>query len=387
MMRDTPYFRYDRPTLQSRAGALAGIAKQCGAQLLFSIKACPWSPIVQEISSFVDGFSCSSTYEILHANASLNCARKPVHVTSPGLSADALASLREGDRVSFNSVEQVSRFAGRGHEQRQGLRINPGISPRLDPRYDPCRRASKLGVPLLDTPNLPTAVVRSIRGLHVHANCEAHDARWLEISAKRLAKYTPDSLEIDWVNLGGGYLFDDSSDITPVVSAVQLLRDRFGDIDVILEPGAAFVSHAATLVSRVIDIFSADGEQVAVLDASVNHVPEVLEFGLKLSVADGESADNALHHSRGASYILAGCSCLPGDEFGEYTFRRPLAVGSVVEFTCAGAYTIAKAHWLNGIQLPSLYLMDGDEVASHRHFGYSDYGAMYGMVGVNVDGK
>ena len=80
-------------------------------------------------------------------------------------------------------------------------------------------------------------------------------------------------------------------------------------------------------------------------------------------------SDTASH-----SYILAGASCLAGDVFGEYSFNEPLALGTRVVFENAGAYTLAKAHMFNGIDLPAVYAMNANgAIELKRSFGYSAF--------------
>ena len=98
---------------------------------------------------------------------------------------------------------------------------------------------------------------------------------------------------------------------------------------------------------------TSDGKEVAVLDTTVNHMPEVFEYQFRPEVL-GHS-DAGPHE-----YVLAGMSCLAGDVFGEYRFDEPLRVGSRVVFTDAGAYTIVKANTFNGIPLPTVYELRDD---------------------------
>ena len=60
------------------------------------------------------------------------------------------------------------------------------------------------------------------------------------------------------------------------------------------------------------------------------------------------------------TYILAGCTCLAGDIFGEYSFDAPLSVGSRIKFFNMGAYTMSKAHRFNGVCLPTIYARRAD---------------------------
>ena len=88
-----------------------------------------------------------------------------------------------------------------------------------------------------------------------------------------------------------------------------------------------------------------------VLDTTVNHMPELLEFDFEPDVAG--------HDDHGAwPYILAGCTCLAGDVFGEYDFSHSVEVGDRVVFLNAGSYSLVKAHTFNGVNLPSIYSLD-----------------------------
>ena len=129
----------------------------------------------------------------------------------------------------------------------------------------------------------------------------------------------------------------------PLSEAASLIRDRYR-AEVVIEPGAAFVRDSGYVVASVLDLFASDGKEVAVLDTTVNHMPEVFEYQFRPDVVG--------HHDAGGyEYVLAGMSCLAGDVFGEYRFDEPLRVGSRIVFSNAGAYTIVKANTFNGIPL------------------------------------
>jgi carboxynorspermidine decarboxylase len=152
---------------------------------------------------------------------------------------------------------------------------------------------------------------------------------------------------------------------------VNLLKSRHG-VTVYIEPGAALVRKAGYLVSRVIDMFRSGGKTIAVLDTTVNHMPEVFEYQFEPDVLHDD--DQAGHE-----YLLAGSSCLAGDLMGVYGFKKPLHIGSRVVFANVGAYTIVKAHMFNGINLPSIYsVAKGGELTLRRRFTYEDYLSRFG---------
>jgi carboxynorspermidine decarboxylase len=123
----------------------------------------------------------------------------------------------------------------------------------------------------------------------------------------------------------------------------------------------------------VIDLFKSDGKTIAVLNTSVNHLPEVFEYQFEPDVV--EHVDHAAN-----KYILAGASCLAGDIFGEYAFHEPLEIGSRVTFANVGAYSLVKAHMFNGINLPSIYVLDQTgRIELIKEFTFDDFANHCGL--------
>ena len=174
-----------------------------------------------------------------------------------------------------------------------------------------------------------------------------------------------------WVNLGGGYLFDEAESLQPLCKAIDFLRSQYG-LEVFIEPGAALVRAAGYIVSTVLDVFQSDGKEVAVLDTTVNHMPEVFEYGFEPDVlGHDDEAQN--------EYLLAGCTCLAGDLFGLYRFDEPLEAGSKVVFYNAGAYTLTKAHMFNGVNLPTIYAAsESGNLVLKKRFTYGEYADRWG---------
>ena len=365
---------------------IAGNLRQTtGCRVLYSVKSLCLPQLLQFMAPRLDGFAVSSPFEARLVRSAVDNPGS-VHFTSPGIREQDVADLAGlCDYVSFNSLSQWSKYRGSfsGKAQR-GLRINPGLSFLDDERYDPCRQHSKLGVELKQLSGLSPAresraqgpggfgVPDGLDGILVHSNCESTDFTELERTVSRLAHRIPDLLAcIRWINLGGGYLFSEKADLTPVRKAIDTLQERFG-LKVFIEPGAAFVRSAGYIVSTVLDLFLTEGREIAVLDTSINHMPEIMEFDFEPDVAghvdDGEW-----------EYILAGCTCLAGDIFGEYRFRQPLGVGDRVVFQNTGSYTLTKAHMFNGVNLPSIYSVGKDRRLSLvKEYCYEDFALRWG---------
>ncbi len=349
----TPAFVIDENILRQDIALLRKIADEASCKLLYSPKACSISSVLEIVSGHVDGFGCSSLFEVTLVDQICG-GDTPIHLVSPLLKEDTLRTI--GDRldyVTMNSLSQWSRLRGKISSLTQpGLRVNPQLSFLNDRRYDPCRPNSKLGTPidkLAEMVNRDDELLQGIKGLHFHTNCDATEFASLLATVRHIQDLIPKFLErLTWVNMGGGYLFNEVNNYSDFFQAVEIFREMFGLV-VFIEPGASVVRSAGIIEATVHDLFESGDAKVAILDATVNHMSEVFEFQFEPDV---------LGYSKGGShpYILAGCTCLAGDIFGEYTFDAPLDVGSKVKFLNMGAYTISKAHRFNGVGLPTIYM-------------------------------
>src|SRR5262249_3521104 len=140
---------------------------------------------------------------------------------------------------------------------------------------------SKLGVPvdeLGEQWRRRPERFEGVRGLHFHTNCDATSFEPLHRTVLHLEDQLGDRLSrLKWINLGGGYRYDAPAEADLPAESVGLWRRRHG-LTVYVEPGAALVRKAGYLVATVIDLFRAEGRSIAVLDTTVNHLPEVFEY-------------------------------------------------------------------------------------------------------------
>ncbi len=362
----TPAFVYDEKAIREKLAILASFRQASGCRILYSLKALSFSGLLAEIAAFVDGFSVSSAFESRLADEVLG-GRGSIHLTSPGIRPADLELIAKHCRyVSFNSLSQWHHYHLALAHLRCGLRVNPALSFAGDERYDPCRPASKLGVPMSllgDGKALPAG----LSGLHIHSNCESRDLGELVASMDQLINSNPELFHrVEWLNLGGGYLFDQLSDLAPLDDRLRQLQQDY-DLEVFFEPGKAIVGTAGYLVASVIDLFESGDRTIAVVDTTINHLPEVFEYQYRPLVLQ-ESSQGKYR------YRIAGASCLSGDLFGDYYFDHELTIGSKVIIANVGAYMMVKANMFNGINLPAIYALDeSGRIRLEKEFDYSHY--------------
>ena len=372
----SPAFMYDEAVIQRLLQAGETLRQNGACRLLFAIKSFAFLDALKFMAPNLDGFAVSSPFEARLARCA-NDHGGTIHITTPGIRGDEIDEIGDlCDFISFNSLSHWDRYQDRTKEKAScGLRVNPQMSFVDDQRYDPCRPYSKLGVPL---ESLVTAFDQEpgrfsgLKGILFHSNCDSSDFGELLATVQHVCSRAAPVLDrVQWINLGGGYLFDHDSDFAPFIEAVNLLKEQTG-AQVFFEPGSALVRAAGYIISTVLDVFPNEDKKIAVLDTTVNHMPEVLEYGFQPDVAGHD--DDAPH-----GYLLAGSTCLAGDVFGCYRFEHPLRIGDKVVFNNAGSYTLAKAHPFNGIGLPAVYALttQGGPVLKSR-FTFDHFAARWG---------
>ena len=369
---NTPAILYKESEILSVMDVIYEIISKNPITFLYSIKACSDENILRIINNYVDGFSCSSAFEAMFVSE-LFPSQKLIHYVSPLIKDGEINKILSAcSSITFNSLTQWNRYRDMTVQSNvsPGLRVNPNIKFVKNDRYNPSGKYSKLGI---STSTLAELIKHDIsqfsglEGIHFHTNCESTDFTQLLRTVQHLdSAISPLLREVTWINLGGGYYFDKENDYSPLFCAIELLKNKY-DLEVIIEPGAALIQNAGRIVSEVIDIFEADGKTIAILDTSINHLPEVFEFGYQPEIEG--SFENG-----GYEYILAGASCLAGDKFGIYRFESHLNIGDRVVIINTGAYSIVKMHMFNGIDLPDIYCVrQNGDIDLLRQHGYIDF--------------
>ena len=358
---ETPAFVLDEEQLLANLQVLQNIRAAAGCRILYSMKALPLTAVLELLKSGLDGISVSSLFEARLAREVVGEAAS-LHLTTPGLRDAEFAELSGlCSHISFNSLSQHQRLQAQGGAFAPGLRINPQLSFAADQRYDPCRPHSKLGVAMAD---IGAALPVSITGLHVHTVFGCRDEQPLLATIARIRPLLAAHPQLQWLNLGGGYLYHSIADLSRLIDEIRRLREEFG-LQVYLEPGKALVGNAGYLVASVLDKFTSEGKTLLVLDTSVNHHPEVFEYQRKPLLLDEAAV--------GETAVLVGSSCLAGDVFGEYAFAVLPAVGDRLAFADCGAYTLIKASRFNGYNLPTIYWLSQESLQLCKQYDYQDY--------------
>ena len=366
----SPCYVLDEKLLRQNLTLIRSVKECTGVNIILAFKAFAlWKafPIVRE---YIPYSTASSKFE---ARLALEEMGSRAHTYSPAYTeADFPEIMYCSSHITFNSLSQFERFypltKTAGHAISCGLRINPEYSDVETELYNPCAPGSRLGV-VSDL--LGDTLPDGIEGLHFHTLCESSSydlENTLSQVEERFGRFLPD---LKWLNMGGGHLMTRKDyDINHLIGLLQGFKSKYPNLEIIMEPGSAFVWQTGVLESSVVDIVENHGIKTAILDVSFTcHMPDCLEMPYK-PVVRGAMIDMPGKHT----YRLGGNSCLSGDYMGNWTFDHELQIGEHIVFEDMIHYTIVKKNMFNGIPHPSLALWTVDgQLKLWRKFGYEDY--------------
>ncbi|GAA7941339.1 carboxynorspermidine decarboxylase [Helicobacter pylori] len=393
----TPCYVLESERLEKNAKILEIVHQQSGAKVLLALKGYAFWREFGILRQKLNGCCASGLYEAKLAFEEFGGreSQKEICVYSPAFKeAEMSAILPLATSIIFNSFYQYATYKDRILDKnkqlenlglspiKMGLRINPLYSEVTPAIYNPCSKVSRLGiVPSEFEKGVKEHGLEGVSGLHFHTHCE-QNADALCRTLEHVERYFKPYLEnMAWVNFGGGHHITRSDyDVNLLIQTIKNFKERYHNIEVILEPGEAIGWQCGFLIASVIDIVQND-QEIAILDASFSaHMPDCLEMPyrpsiLKVSVEnDEELVEVEKGENQGAfSYFLGGPTCLAGDFMGSFSFDAPLKRGDKIVFQDMLHYTIVKNNSFNGVPLPSLARLDQQGFKILKNFSYEDY--------------
>ncbi|QQX47460.1 carboxynorspermidine decarboxylase [Helicobacter pylori] len=393
----TPCYVLESERLEKNAKILEIVRQQSGAKVLLALKGYAFWREFEILRQKLNGCCASGLYEAKLAFEEFGGreSQKEICVYSPAFKeAEMNAILPLATSIIFNSFYQYATYKDRILDKnkqlenlglspiKMGLRINPLYSEVTPVIYNPCSKVSRLGIaPSEFEKGVKEHGLEGVSGLHFHTHCEQNaDAlcRTLEHVEKHFKPYLEN---MEWVNFGGGHHITRSDyDVNLLIQTIKDFKERYHNIEVVLEPGEAIGWQCGFLIASVIDIVKND-QEIAILDASFSaHMPDCLEMPyrpsiLKVSVEnDEELIEVEKGENQGVfSYFLGGPTCLAGDFMGSFSFEAPLKRGDKIVFQDMLHYTIVKNNSFNGVPLPSLARLDQQGFKILKNFSYEDY--------------
>ena len=367
----SPCYVMEERLLRKNLQRIKSVEEKAGVNIILAFKAfAMWKafPIVRE---YIGHSTASSVAEAQLAFEEMGSA---AHTYAPSYTDyDFPLFLKYSSHITFNSLSQFHRFypkvVASAGAVKCGIRINPEFSVVETDLYNPSMPGSRLGV---TAKNMGDTLPEGVSGLHLHNLCENNSydlEKTLEVVERKFGRFLT---KVEWLNLGGGHLMThEDYDVEHLIGLLIHFREKYPNLEIIMEPGSAFAWQTGVLVADVADIVENEGILTAMLNVSFScHMPDCLEMPYKPRI-------RGAYHDPVAgkpTYRMGGNSCLSGDFMGEWSFDAPLQVGDKVVFEDMIHYTTVKTTMFNGVSHPSIGLWTQDgEFKLYKRYGYEDY--------------
>src|SRR5690606_24901212 len=199
----TPYYLIDESALLRNLRVIDQVREQAGAKVLLALKCFATWSVFDLMREHMDGTTSSSLYEVKLGRQKFG---GETHAYSVAFADNEIEEVvAHCDKIIFNSISQLERFAPAAGDKPVGLRLNPGVSCAGFDLADPARPFSRLGE---SDPARILAVIDRLDGVMIHNNCENGDfARFDALLGEVERRYGEILQRLEWVSLGGGISF------------------------------------------------------------------------------------------------------------------------------------------------------------------------------------
>lgn len=372
----TPFYIVYEDRMRRNLDLITDVARRADVKIILAFKAFALWRTFDILREYGIDCTASSLNELRLGREYLTDS---VHSYCPAYTDETIDEYLAGStHLTFNSLGQWKRFGERlkeynrtsGRHVSPGLRVNPRCSVIATDLYNPALPGSRFGV---SAGELEDGLPEGIEGLHFHALCESRSYDLAKVLAAFEAQFGHLLPKLKWVNMGGGHIMTRKDyDTEHLISVLRGFKERWPNLEVILEPGSAFMWRTGDLITSVVDVIENDGISTAITDVSFAcHMPDTLEMPYKPAITES-LGDEAVAGK--PTYRLGGNSCLSGDFMGDWSFEKPLQTGDRLTLEDMNHYTTVKTNMFNGIQHPDIVLCDKNgECLYLRRFTYDDY--------------
>jgi diaminopimelate decarboxylase len=365
---DGPALVYDLACVSERVTCLKSLEDLYNCKFLFAVKAFTDVRVLSFFAALGLGFDVSNTGElkaVREAYEMVPAVWPPVLSATGPLLADLIKpsgfipEVAEQDvgnlMLNFDSLDQFQRFTEVNTGPALfGIRIGMDLAREL-PRSKG-NLLTRFGIDVLDHESIRRIASHShFRGLHCHIGGETNDQEsFLEVAAALMKLVEEESLNISYLNLGGGFKDLSSDQVKELIGEIR--RVVPDNITLLLEPGGYWFEGAGFAVCKVLAVKRMRRENAArvVVDLSKDcHLrwsePRLMMLDLE---HDGPKEDICFYGSTCYEADLIGCFRVPTHSDGRSLF----APGAMVLFGDVRGYAASWNMTFNGVSKAKVLL-------------------------------
>ena len=384
-----PCYLYEYDVMQRQVETLRRTFPQY--DLLYSIKANPFPPVVRALAGLGLGADAASAPEVLLSRR-CGMAREDIFFSAAGKTDAALEAAWDEGELIADSLGEVARIGAlcekKGQRRAIGVRMNPAFGMGGGPGV-----SSKFGIDEEDLPRLKALLDTlpvTVEGIHVHLKSQNLDADVLGGCYRdswALAKRVRDALdcEMRYVNFGSGVgvAYDEGFERPMDLAILKTYTDAIAADNaatmkarLMIETGRFPTAQAGTYWLRVVDKKTSRGKTYVIVENCMNGLQKpaiaaMLRHELGGAVPapyeplfTSDWAFPIVAHGDGGvteTVDIVGNLCCAADVLAEGFTGPRLAVGDLIEVRNAGAYACTlTAQRFSSHQPPRELLVRGD---------------------------
>jgi len=367
----TPLYVYSATAVRRRVRRFRTAFAGLPVRFCYAVKANPHLALLRLLAREGVGADTVSAGEIRRA---VRAGIAPADIVFAGVAKtdEEIRLALELGILQFNveSREELARIdaiAGAlGRTAPVALRVNPDVAAATHDKIATGRRTDKFGLP-------PEEAVDAVRlaarlphvtpvGIHLHIGSQITDLAPFRTAYARVFalvdRLAGEGIRLRRLDLGGGFgvRYRDEEPVAPEAVAAlvaELLAGR--ELELVFEPGRAFVAEAGVLLTRVVYRKESAGRHLLVVDAGMNDLLRPALYDAWHGILPVTAAD-----APEETVDVVGPVCESGDVLGRRRRLPQLARGDLLAIATVGAYGAAMASTYNSRPRPAEVLVAGD---------------------------
>lgn len=359
----TPFYAYDARLIRTRIHGLRQLLP-AKVEVHFAIKANPFLPLLELMSTLVEGADVASARELEWA---MRAGFHPhgISFAGPGKRDEELGqALKAGVTVHVESPNELKRLLAHGER----LSIRPRLALRINPPFELKGAGMRMGggaKPFGIDAELAPKILKEIKrldvefaGLHIFSGSQCLHLQALfqaQQETLNLARQLLENADITAsnINIGGGWgipYFPGEQRLDPAQLAAhlhKLLQEHqawLGETKIILELGRFLVGEAGVYVTRVLERKHSRGETFLITDGGMHH-HLALSGNLGQVIRKNYPVYHATRMDSPAEEIvhIHGPLCTPLDVLGHHIALPHAKIGDLLAVTQSGAYGLSAS--------------------------------------------
>jgi diaminopimelate decarboxylase len=227
------------------------------------------------------------------------------------------------------------------------MRVNPNVDAKTHPYISTGLKENKFGVAICEVLTLYQYAQNSqyldVQGLDCHIGSQITQISpfldTIDIVLELLEKLKSSGIFIQHLDLGGGIGIDYEGEQTIDIQAyIDVIIDKVGDLEIILEPGRAIVGNAGALITQVEFLKQTADKSFAIVDSAMNDLIRPTLYGAYHQVLPVSLNKQGIE----ANWDLVGPVCETGD-FLAKDRKLSLSEGDYLAIMSAGAYAFSMS--------------------------------------------